>query len=484
MSISARELDAVARELDQRLGGFVVRDVARLAERDDLLLFLDQGDDRAALHIALGARRARICTTRRRFRRAQFATGPQIDRLSELLGGAVIETVRATRDERCARVELRHDERSITIDVELFGNRGLWIVSCDDVIEELSRLPNVDDRTLRRGVRYEPPKSPAHRREEPSRFAAPVTDSIDEHYTGADLEAERHAERHALDAALTRARKRAADKLRGLERQRAAMDGADALRTRADLLLAYGYGVEPGATELHAPDADGTTVVIPLRPGVPIHVQAESLYHKARKYADGRAHADRRIEAVRATVSDLDAILAKVAETPDDELGQLRIDLEARGLVPAKRTPKPAGTARDKRSRTQPEGFRRFTSAEGLPIFVGRNNQQNDRLSIRFAKGNDLWFHVGRGYAGSHVVVRLDKHREANRETILDAATLAVYYSKVRGAELCEVIHTQAKHVSKPKGLPPGKVLATQTKELRLRLEPDRLRRLLGAKTE
>src|SRR5690606_37581436 len=114
-------------------------------------------------------------------------------------------------------------------------------------------------------------------------------------------------------------------------------------------------------------------------------------------------------------------------------------------------------------------------------ILVGRDDRQNDRLTSRIARGNDLWLHVGRGYAGSHVVVRLPKGRTAILETLLDAATLAIHFSKVRGAELEEVLYTQAKNVRKAKGMPPGKVLASRTRSLRVRMEPDRLRRLLSS---
>ena len=114
-------------------------------------------------------------------------------------------------------------------------------------------------------------------------------------------------------------------------------------------------------------------------------------------------------------------------------------------------------------------------------LLVGRDNQQNDKLTTRIAKGNDLWFHVGRGYAGSHVVLRVPKGKSASLESLLDAGTLAIHFSKVRGAELEEVIYAQAKHVRKPKGLPPGKVVPSQTKTLRIRREEDRLARLLDS---
>ena len=114
-------------------------------------------------------------------------------------------------------------------------------------------------------------------------------------------------------------------------------------------------------------------------------------------------------------------------------------------------------------------------------MFVGRNNKENDRLSKSVARGNDLWFHVGQGYAGSHVVLRLPKEKTASLESLLDAGTLALHFSKARNATRCEIIYTPAKNVRKPKGLPPGKVTTTNTKTLLVDRDEERLRRLLDS---
>ena len=146
--------------------------------------------------------------------------------------------------------------------------------------------------------------------------------------------------------------------------------------------------------------------------------------------------------------------------------------------------PKPApGAAPTKKGARDPaagENFRRFVSAEGYPIWVGRNNEQNDRLTMRVANGNDIWLHVGGGRPGSHVVVRLPKQKTASLETLLDAATLAVHFSKARGEPRLEVVYTLKKHVRKPKGLPAGAVVPSQTKTIVVLRDEARLQRLLA----
>jgi len=147
-------------------------------------------------------------------------------------------------------------------------------------------------------------------------------------------------------------------------------------------------------------------------------------------------------------------------------------------LEPLRKKP-PDAASQKLRKLTGGENFRRFRTQEGLDVLVGRDDRQNDRLTTRIARGDDVWMHVGRGYAGSHVLIRVPKGKSASLESLLDGATLAVHFSKVRGAATEEVIYAAARNVRKAKGLPPGKVLATRTRSIRVRLEQDRLQRLL-----
>ncbi len=118
--------------------------------------------------------------------------------------------------------------------------------------------------------------------------------------------------------------------------------------------------------------------------------------------------------------------------------------------------------------------FRRFTSTDGLPIFVGRNARENDELTFGLAQSNDLWFHA-RGTPGSHVVVRLDNRTAPPPETIRDAATLALLYSDLKKSGKGDVIYTRRKWVKKAKGQAPGTVIVTQEKSLHVNLEKKRL---------
>jgi predicted ribosome quality control (RQC) complex YloA/Tae2 family protein len=127
--------------------------------------------------------------------------------------------------------------------------------------------------------------------------------------------------------------------------------------------------------------------------------------------------------------------------------------------------------------------YRTFRSQAGLTLLVGRGPEDNDALTVRVARGNDLWLHA-RGAGGAHVVVRLDKGKGPDQETLLDAAHLAAWFSEARGAPTADVAWTHARHVRKPRGSAPGAVTYSQERTLLLRVEPGRVERLLASEEE
>ena len=139
------------------------------------------------------------------------------------------------------------------------------------------------------------------------------------------------------------------------------------------------------------------------------------------------------------------------------------------------RTRTPSRTGAGKGGQEPRQGpFRRFTSSDGLAIYVGKNARENDELTFGLAKSDDLWLHA-RGTPGSHVVVRLEKGSDPPPETIRDAATLALLYSDLKKSGKGDVIYTRRKWVKKAKGQAPGAVTVTQEKSLFVSLDKTRL---------
>jgi predicted ribosome quality control (RQC) complex YloA/Tae2 family protein len=121
--------------------------------------------------------------------------------------------------------------------------------------------------------------------------------------------------------------------------------------------------------------------------------------------------------------------------------------------------------ARGSKAEKKIPGTRRYLSSDGFEILVGRTARDNDYLTFKVAKPNDLWLHTG-DYSGSHVVVRNATRKDVPHRTLVEAAQLAAQFSQARKDPKVDVHYTQRKFVSKPKGAVPGLVRMTRFKNI------------------
>ena len=124
----------------------------------------------------------------------------------------------------------------------------------------------------------------------------------------------------------------------------------------------------------------------------------------------------------------------------------------------------------------QPPPFRVFSVEGGFQVWAGKDSRNNDLLTMKHARPNDLWFHA-RGSGGSHVVLRMGSGKgEVSRKAVEQAASIAAYYSKMKSSKLVPVAMTQRKYVRKPRGAPAGTVAIEREKVLMVepRLPGDR----------
>lgn len=149
-------------------------------------------------------------------------------------------------------------------------------------------------------------------------------------------------------------------------------------------------------------------------------------------------------------------------------------DLQFREHVPPEE-PRKKEKKRELSSGSQP---RIFWSKDHLKILVGKSSTQNDELTMRIARGNDIFMHV-HGFPGSHVIIVTPREKPVPLETLLDGATLAKYYSKARDHQKSTISYCPQKYVRKPKKAKPGLVLLQQHQTLFIETEKSRLERLL-----
>jgi predicted ribosome quality control (RQC) complex YloA/Tae2 family protein len=271
---------------------------------------------------------------------------------------------------------------------------------------------------------------------------------------------------------------------------------ADAYQRMGEVLVANQGAVPRGATEVALPDhtgEPGARLTIPLDPTLNGGANAERLFRLARRGRRGALRVASRLAETEATLNQVRTFAARAAETRyDSALAGLQRDLERvphllapkdrRTLeslalapppaIPRRPTPKPiASRTVGERRKVGPEP-RRFASSEGLQILVGRDNEGNDYLTLHLARSEDLWLHA-EGFPGSHVVVRLQGRTGGiPRQTLVEAAKLAAYYSQARTHGKVSVSYTLKKYVRKPRKSPPG--LVTITNEKSIVVTPDK----------
>jgi len=299
----------------------------------------------------------------------------------------------------------------------------------------------------------------------------------------------------ALEAAAGAAEARAAlvsdldrrvKKLEGARRklEEAVAAGADAERWQrlGHLLLANLHRLRRGMASIEVRDdyagLAAPPATIDLDPALPPPRQAERLFKRAKKLRRGVEVAGERLLAVAADLERVERARAALAAGATVEEARALAGGGPRSVRPPGRRRGPAGGP-GAEARAEPSGPRRFLSRDGLEILVGRSNAENDRLTTRLAKGNDFFFHV-EGFAGSHVIVRARAGKSVPLETMLDAAALAVHYSKARDHAKASVSYTPRKYVRKPKGAPAGLVSLDRHQTLFIRPDEERLRRVLA----
>jgi predicted ribosome quality control (RQC) complex YloA/Tae2 family protein len=208
-----------------------------------------------------------------------------------------------------------------------------------------------------------------------------------------------------------------------------------------------------------------------LNPKLDVFQNAELLYKKARKGKRGEEIAQGKLKATTAELKQLEDQLARCdallkAKLSEEELAAAieALNAELQGQPGA---PRPATKA----AAEVPKEicpFRHFT-VDGFDIYVGKNNEQNDELTVHFAKPWDVWMHVT-PHAGSHVIVRRPKGAPwPPQPVIVHAAELTAWFSKAKHATFADVHITEARFVHKPRRFPPGKVIAERCKTLHVK---------------
>ena len=227
----------------------------------------------------------------------------------------------------------------------------------------------------------------------------------------------------------------------------------DKYKICGDLLTANMYRVKFGMDEVCVENYydNNSELKIKLDPNISPSQNAQKYYKKYNKAKVTEKYAEEQIVGAEEELEYLETVQESIlkAESPRD-LSEIKEELAEQGYI--------SNTAPKKKKKTQKSMPMKFISSDGYEILVGRNNKQNDEVTIRMSYSTDIWLHT-KNIPGSHTLIRTNGSGEVPDSTILEAAQLAAYYSKAKNSAQVPVDYTQIKNVKKPNGAKPGFVI-------------------------
>lgn len=225
-------------------------------------------------------------------------------------------------------------------------------------------------------------------------------------------------------------------------------ENAEEFRQKGELLTTFMAQVSRGAGEVELANYydENKPIKIALDPALTPNQNAQKYFQRYQKLKNAVKLIHQQIAETKDEIAYLESVEAQLEIAAPKDLLTIREELAAQGYV------KNRTKQRKKQTPSQPE---RFLSSDGTEILVGKNNLQNDQLTLKTARKTDYWLHT-KNIPGSHVIIRSDSPSE---ETILEAAELAAYFSKYRHSAQVPVDLVQVKHIRKPNGAKPGFVI-------------------------
>lgn len=234
---------------------------------------------------------------------------------------------------------------------------------------------------------------------------------------------------------------------------------ADKYRILGELLTASLHMIKRGDREveiINYYDEDQALIKINLDPLLNPSENAQRYFKKYTKMKNSTAIVEEQIAQTHQEITYLNSLLQQLSVASLTDIEEIRDELMEQGYVRDRNKKQ-----RKKKKKDKP-ALACYLSSEGVPIYVGKNNTQNEYLTNRLASSMDTWLHT-KDIPGSHVVIRSDSFSET---TLLEAAQLAAYFSQAKHSSQVPVDYTAIKHVHKPNGSKPGFVIYVNQKTL------------------
>ncbi|CAM3149708.1 NFACT RNA binding domain-containing protein [Lactiplantibacillus plajomi] len=264
------------------------------------------------------------------------------------------------------------------------------------------------------------------------------------------------------------------NKLKKLEQTLANTKQADELRVKGEILTTYLYEVKRGMTEITLPNyyQDNQPLKIKLSNQLSPSRNAQKYFSRYQKQKNAVVYVSEQIKLTKAEIDYLDSVHTQIELAAPADIAEIRQELTQQGYLKQQRGKK------KQRSSRQPSQPQEFVASDGTKISVGKNNRQNDQLTLKTAHKSDYWLHTQK-IPGSHVIIHSD---EPSDQTLAEAANLAAYFSKARDSATVPVDYVQVRRIRKPNGAKPGFVIYEGQKTLYVSPSAELVEKLTPAK--
>lgn len=282
-----------------------------------------------------------------------------------------------------------------------------------------------------------------------------VSDMLDRFYFGKAERDRIKQQANDIEKLLSNEVKKNKRKLKKLEKTLIDSEKADEYQLYGELLTAHMHELKRGQTEVELENyyEPGKKVTINLDPIKTPAENAQAYYQKYTKAKNAVSVVQQQINETKEDIAYFELLMTQMENATLEDVAEIREELEEESIIKRRRR-------KDKKSdKPKPETYE---STEGISILVGKNNKQNEFLTMKLARKNDTWLHA-KDIPGSHVVIRSEQFGEA---TLHEAAMLAAYFSKAKQSSNVPIDFTKVQYVKKPNGSKPGFVTYTNQKTL------------------
>ena len=258
---------------------------------------------------------------------------------------------------------------------------------------------------------------------------------------------------HDLERFITNEVEKNRKKIGKLEKTLVESERGSQYQLYGELLTVNLYQMKKGLKEIEVINYyDDSSLVIPLNPQKTPTENAQKYFSKYQKAKNSVQVVQEQIEKSNAELTYFETLQQQLQSASPKDLEEIREELQEEGYLRLKQK---KGMKKPDNKKPQLETY---YSTDGDSIFVGKNNKQNDYLTNKFARRDEIWLHT-KDIPGSHVVIRNESPSE---QTIKEAAILAAFYSKAKNSSSVPVDFTKVRHVKKPNGSKPGFVIYEQ----------------------